>query len=593
MIKIGNNEISKIYLGSDEVSKAYVGSNVVYEVSSGGTDYSKEYFTIEAISAGTVSWNVDNLEYSLNDGAWTSWNASLAVSDGDTVKFRRTNTELSANTVSSTANFDVYGNVMSLFYGDNFSAVTSITVERLLQKLFAANTHLVNAENLVLPATTLAENCYDNMFSGCTSLTTAPELPATTLATNCYRNMFQRCSSLTTAPELPATSLAGNCYTQMFKSCTSLTTAPELPATTMPEYCYTQMFSGCTSLTTAPELPATSLAGNCYKSMFQACTSLATAPALPATSLANNCYQNMFYGCTSLVQAPTLPATTLTSNCYNSMFRSCSNLNYIECLATDISANACTTYWLNGVASSGTFVKATSMSSWTTGGSGIPDGWTVEDYDVLPNVPYLCNYNAKNFDANTQTFYRSESGQTLDYDLSGFSDTLALTNDYVSFTTKMSSYPNVDGSLFNRDANNTTFTAIYKAAFNGNTRDLVGNRNDTYNWMIRRDVFHTSQANYLNFIPSVSPATIVIRVDSNGNGERKCIETNQVATGQVSWGGASSKTYFFCEYYYGFSNQFLGDFYWMYISNNYLTDEQVQKVIDYNENKQPNANNND
>ena len=541
MIKIGNNEISKIYLGSDEVSKAYVGSNVVYEVSSGGTDYSKEYFTIEAISAGTVSWNVDNLEYSLNDGAWTSWNASLAVSDGDTVKFRRTNTELSANTVSSTANFDVYGNVMSLFYGDNFSAVTSMTVERLLQKLFAANTHLVNAENLVLPATTLAENCYDNMFSGCTSLTTAPELPATTLATNCYRNMFQRCSSLTTAPELPATSLAGNCY----------------------------------------------------KSMFQACTSLATAPALPATSLANNCYQNMFYGCTSLVQAPTLPATTLTSNCYNSMFRSCSNLNYIECLATDISANACTTYWLNGVASSGTFVKATSMSSWTTGGSGIPDGWTVEDYDVLPNVPYLCNYNAKNFDANTQTFYRSESGQTLDYDLSGFSDTLALTNDYVSFTTKMSSYPNVDGSLFNRDANNTTFTAIYKAAFNGNTRDLVGNRNDTYNWMIRRDVFHTSQANYLNFIPSVSPATIVIRVDSNGNGERKCIETNQVATGQVSWGGASSKTYFFCEYYYGFSNQFLGDFYWMYISNNYLTDEQVQKVIDYNENKQPNANNND
>ena len=29
-------------------------------------------------------------------------------------------------------------------------------------------------------------NCYYNLFYGCTSLTTAPELPATTLASGCY-----------------------------------------------------------------------------------------------------------------------------------------------------------------------------------------------------------------------------------------------------------------------------------------------------------------------------------------------------------------------------------------------------------------------
>lgn len=34
------------------------------------------------------------------------------------------------------------------------------------------------------------------MFSGCTSLTTAPELPATTLASNCYTSMFNYCSQL-------------------------------------------------------------------------------------------------------------------------------------------------------------------------------------------------------------------------------------------------------------------------------------------------------------------------------------------------------------------------------------------------------------
>lgn len=34
------------------------------------------------------------------------------------------------------------------------------------------------------------------MFSGCTSLTIAPELPATSLASSCYYNMFNGCTKL-------------------------------------------------------------------------------------------------------------------------------------------------------------------------------------------------------------------------------------------------------------------------------------------------------------------------------------------------------------------------------------------------------------
>jgi hypothetical protein len=34
------------------------------------------------------------------------------------------------------------------------------------------------------------------MFNGCTSLTSAPELPATTLANYCYNNMFKNCTKL-------------------------------------------------------------------------------------------------------------------------------------------------------------------------------------------------------------------------------------------------------------------------------------------------------------------------------------------------------------------------------------------------------------
>ena len=86
--------------------------------------------------------------------------------------------------------------------------------------------------------------------------------------------MFSGCSSLTTAPALPATSLAKTCYKYMFYGCKSLTQAPELPGTELKEGCYHNMFYGCSSLTTAPKLPATDLALNCYSNMFNGCNKL-------------------------------------------------------------------------------------------------------------------------------------------------------------------------------------------------------------------------------------------------------------------------------------------------------------------------------
>ena len=62
------------------------------------------------------------------------------------------------------------------------------------------------------------------------------------------------------------------------------------------------------------------------------------------------------------------------------MFFESSNLNNITCLATYISAYNCTSSWVYGVAASGTFTKAASMTSWTTSTKGIPSGWTVQDY---------------------------------------------------------------------------------------------------------------------------------------------------------------------------------------------------------------------
>ena len=375
--------------------------------------HDEQYLTFIAIESGTFKFQGNDINYSLDNGStWTTltndtysptvpadskimWKATLTSRFGSGIGF-----------FGSTGRFIVEGNAMSLLHGDNFIGQNDLSGQGFVfYLLFKGCSGLIRAKNLVLPATTLAYNCYDTMFYNCTSLTTAPELPATTLEIGCYKGMFYGCTSLTTAPELPATTSPSDCYEEMFYGCTSLTTAPELPATTLESCCYRSMFYNCTSLTTAPELPATTLAVYCYDTMFYNCTSLTTAPELPATTLADDCYNEMFYGCTSLTTAPELPATTLARWCYMSMFngctslttapelpattlvyccyyrmfQGCTSLNSITCLATDISADACTINWLDGVSDNGTFTKASSMSSWTTGEDGIPSDWTVQN----------------------------------------------------------------------------------------------------------------------------------------------------------------------------------------------------------------------
>ena len=359
------------------------------------TDYSKEYLTLKILSDGIIKWktgsnsNKKTISYSKDNGVtWTNITSStggtkIFVSNGDKIKFKGDNESYNGNHLIEDyyVPFTVEGNIMSLIDSEGFATATTLTSANTFSSFFSSS-DCTSAENLVLPATTLTDNCYQNMFRSCTSLTKAPVsigTSATTLATNCYDSMFYGCESLTTAPTLPATTLADSCYVNMFRNCTKLTTAPSvLPATTVATNCYEFMFDNCTSLTIAPELPATTLANNCCHYMFRNCTKLTTAPSvLPATVLASSCYLQMFQGCTSLTTAPVLPATTLAERCYNAMFDGCTSLNYIKCLATDISATYCTSYWADGVASTGTFVKNPNMTSWTTGPSGIPSGWTV------------------------------------------------------------------------------------------------------------------------------------------------------------------------------------------------------------------------
>lgn len=383
---------------------------------------SPDYLTFSADAEQTLTVNLkgsytldESLQYSVGEGLWTQLTAGTPIIFGGNHGALRLRGKSSGGMSEGTYNNYSYisfanssvpvacsGDIRTLVdynkyltvstvnarFWSMFSGCTNLTTapdlpattlaDRCYTSMFKGCTNLVTAPEL--PATKMTDYCYSYMFSGCTSLATAPELPATTLAYCCYGDMFSGCTSLTIVPELPATILADYCYQRMFSFCSSLNTAPELPAITLGDGCYWEMFFNCTSLAIAPELPATTLKDWCYYSMFYNCPSLTTAPELPATTLAKSCYESMFYGC-ALTTAPVLPATTLAEHCYCNMFEGCSSLSSITMLATDINPADLFLYcWVRGVASSGTFYKNSEATWTTTGTSGIPEGWTVQDY---------------------------------------------------------------------------------------------------------------------------------------------------------------------------------------------------------------------
>lgn len=468
-----NGNIGSIFVGTSEISDVYVGTNLVYtnlseeqrpfyfRVADDSTtaqvgferksaafhaygsptepaiDYSKfsNYQNpIFQYSYDRYNWNTYTLGNKISIGSGASSNivyfrgdntkpwydtyttTTTATVDGEEKSYDHTY-RVWVNATFETTSIKIGGNIMSLRY-KSFTDKVSLPCAYAFFSLFYGCAHITNA-TVVLPATTLTDYCYTNMFCK-TSITTAPALPATTMKSHCYANMFYdtnitkapalpaknlaiscygmafipdsdttkntygmfgSCSNLTTPPTLPATTLAEGCYEYMFYLCSKLTTppalsattlarscyrymfynsgitsAPKLPATTLTEHCYENMFSSCSKLTTPPALSATTLAPYCYEYMFSN-SGITSAPTLPATNLKAYCYAYMFSSCDGLKVPPSLPATSLADDCYEYMFRNCTALTKIPKLPATTMFDYCYSYMY-----SGSNVKANSTS---------------------------------------------------------------------------------------------------------------------------------------------------------------------------------------------------------------------------------------
>ena len=195
---VGNNETTL-----KSVLKFYYGDNVIEKVNINNNPLPPENcFYIEPINSYCwVSINYTTYDrildndcvYYFNNGEWKKldFDTSTKITEKTYFKnYKKTYSEISNVVVTSYLSIREPCNI-----GGDITTLLGGMKNNYAYQLFKGS-KIVDASNLILPATTLSNYCYQQMFMNCASLTTAPELPATTLVHRCYQQMFANNTAL-------------------------------------------------------------------------------------------------------------------------------------------------------------------------------------------------------------------------------------------------------------------------------------------------------------------------------------------------------------------------------------------------------------
>ena len=271
------------------------------------------YLTFDILSDGTITWKkygsnsvIRTISYSFDNGVnWTSITSSSAgetipVIAGDKIIFKGQTDRYcdiadydNYNYFGGTASFNVYGNILSLMYGDNFTQYTYLPDNNdgyghLAYLFYGSN--VVSAKNLVLPSdtTNIDDYSYNWFFGNCTNLV---EIPPVFIENQ--HAVYRNCTSLTSVTIPNGVEVVGN---GMFDGCTGLTSVTLPNTLTRIE---ASAFRGCTNLTNITIPNSITYIG---QSSFKDCTSLAsitieatTPPTLGYVALDNNASGRKIY----------------------------------------------------------------------------------------------------------------------------------------------------------------------------------------------------------------------------------------------------------------------------------------------------------
>lgn len=206
-------DVPNIYIGGEAVERVYLGEEIVWPA-----DYSGEYTTLEILSAGTLHFQSQGcydgqvssmvvLDYSINGDPWThvTWSTDINVQAGDKVRLKalygdRVHSlspgDYAPSLSGSTAVFNVYGNSLSLLYGDSFTAYTQSTAYYAFSFLFLS-TNIVSAKLWVLPQQqTYYAKWFNQTFTEAPLLKEGPVFRCASAADSAFDWCFLNCTSL-------------------------------------------------------------------------------------------------------------------------------------------------------------------------------------------------------------------------------------------------------------------------------------------------------------------------------------------------------------------------------------------------------------
>ena len=231
------------------------------------------------------------------------------------------------------------------------------------------------------------------------------------------------------------------------------------------------------------------------------------------------------------------------------------------------------------------------------------NGEWVENQHSLPDVPFVLNYNAKQYDASTHSIPMT-TGQLNDTDAVAYNNPNNIVDHSADgYITISNSSMRIrkqgqDISLFNRSSNSTfsDLTIVCKAKSTSG-ENIITNRDSNYNWMYRLKTsgiltFHgISETGSISWNTS-NPDVMSVRTYYDSGTKLKYNNwTQNTSTSPTSfnYGSTNSDSSAAGALFVGYgwnqtSEQWRGDFYWVYMAQANLTDEQIQQVIDYNEN---------
>lgn len=321
-------------------------------------NYANQYFTItnESDSNNTISMagynnyaNPTLLYWSVDNG--TTWNSvhlsgtSVNITTlpaRKSVLFHHTghmcgeytssgSTSILPFSFRSTENISASGSLHSLAKGRNFVSNKDYSTHQW-HGLFQGCTTLVSIRNLKFNNRTVKEYALNSMCSGCINLEDTMDLTTIiTIEARGMESMFNRCEKLKENPDIRNAKTVGD--------------------NGMYFMCY-----GCKNLKTSPDVRSvTSVGVNGMHGMLGSCSALETPPDV----------RNV---------------TTVGTRGMANMLSACSVLKYAYAPNISVWSTTNFTGWLDYVAASGTIYKPSGLIIPTNTTSGVPSGWTTQDY---------------------------------------------------------------------------------------------------------------------------------------------------------------------------------------------------------------------